>query len=196
MERMSQGILDFICRNMTVDDETAEIYKYGIEITLSSIINLLLIIISSLLLGDLLGGLIFMLLFILLRSYTGGYHAETYLRCNTAFVITFIITFISARLMNSVKLDIIFISALLILSYIPILILSPVKNRHKVLSEEKRKRSRIISAVVYFGSLVIAVLLCLNNIWYGYLLSTTDISVSVLILVEVYMQKKGYHPTE
>jgi len=39
------------------------------------------------------------------------------------------------------------------------------------------------------------VLLCLHNIKYGYLLAATDIAVSVLILVEVYMQKKGYHPS-
>ena len=95
MEKISQIIVCFISRNMTIDDEEMlDVYKYGIEITLSSVLNFVLIIISSLILRDLSAGLIFMALFIFLRSYTGGYHAETYLRCNIAFVCTFFLTFV------------------------------------------------------------------------------------------------------
>lgn len=90
MEKISQYIVDFICRNMTIDDdEMIEVYKYGIEITLSSVINLLMIITGGLVLRDLPAGLIFMFCFIFLRSYTGGYHAEKYWRCNVAFYLHF-----------------------------------------------------------------------------------------------------------
>lgn len=195
MEKISQRILTFICRNMEVDEEMAEIYKYGIEVSVSSLINLFLIIFGGLLLGDLPAGLIFMTLFIFLRSYTGGYHAETYLRCNIAFVCTFFATFFVARAMSNLEHSVIVVIVLLMLSYIPIWIFSPVKNRHKYLSEEKKKRSRIISSVVYWGSVTIAMFLCLNNVWYGYVLATTDVSISLLILLEVFMQKKGYHPS-
>lgn len=194
MNKISQKILDFICRNMTVDEEMAEIYKYGIEVSVSSLINLMLIIFSGLLLGDLPAGLIFMTLFIFLRSYTGGYHAETYLRCNIVFVCTFLAVLFAARGISKLEYGMIISFALLLLSYIPIWIFAPVKNRHKYLSEEKKKRSRIISAVVYMVSAATAVLLCLNNIWYGYVLTATDVSISLLILLEVFMQKRGYHP--
>lgn len=195
MERISQSIVDFISRNMIVDDEEMlDVYKYGIEITLSSVLNFVLIIISSLILRDITAGAVFMVLFIFLRSYTGGYHAETCLRCNIAFVCTFFITYFIAKLFEYIDSDI-SIFAITAISYIPIWIFSPVKNRHKVLNEKKQKRSRIISTVIYFLSLIMIVLLCLHNIKYGYLLAATDIAVSVLILVEVYMQKKGYHPS-
>lgn len=195
MERISQSIVDFISRNMIVDDEEMlDVYKYGIEITLSSVLNFVLIIISSLILRDITAGAVFMVLFIFLRSYTGGYHAETYLRCNIAFVCTFFITYFIAKLFEYIDSDI-SIFAITAISYIPIWIFSPVKNRHKVLNEKKQKRSRIISTVIFFLSLIMIVLLCLHNIKYGYLLAATDIAVSVLILVEVYMQKKGYHPS-
>lgn len=193
MERISQSIVDFISRNMIVDDEEMlDVYKYGIEITLSSVLNFVLIIISSLILRDITAGAVFMVLFIFLRSYTGGYHAETYLRCNIAFVCTFFITYFLAKLFEYIDSDI-SIFAITAISYIPIWIFSPVKNRHKVLNEKKQKRSRIISTVIYFLSLIMIVLLCLHNIKYSYLLAATDIAVSVLILVEVFMQKKGYH---
>lgn len=195
MEKISQRILAFICRNMEVDEEMAEIYKYGIEISVSSLINLFLIIFGGLLLGDLPAGFVFMTLFIFLRSYTGGYHAETYFRCNIAFVCTFFATIFVARAIRNLEYSVIVVIVLLVLSYIPIWIFSPVKNRHKYLSEEKKNHSRIISSVVYWGSVAIAMILCLNNVWYGYVLVATDVSISLLILLEVFMQEKGYHPS-
>ena len=195
MEKLSQSIVGFICRNMQVDDEMAEVYKYGIEILISSLINFLLIFISSMILGDLIAGIVFMTLFILLRSYTGGYHAETYLRCNIAFICTYLATYGAAQVISDIKHNIVLTAALLVLAYIPIWIFAPVKNRHKYLSEEKRRFSRFISTAVYFLSALIAMMLCLNNIWYGYLVAVTDISISLLVMVEVFMQKKGYHPS-
>lgn len=195
MEKISQGILSFICRNMQVDDEMAEVYKYGIEILISSLINFLLILMSSLILGDLIAGIVFMTLFILLRSYTGGYHAETYLRCNIAFICTYLATYVAAQAVSNMEHSIILTGALLVLAYIPIWIFAPVKNRHKYLSEEKIHYSRVISAIVYFSSALISMILCLNDMWYGYLLAVTDISISLLVMVEVFMQKRGYHPS-
>ena len=195
IEKISQSVVAFICRNMQVDDEMAEVYKYGIEIIVSSLINFLLILISSLILGDLLAGIVFMTLFVLLRSYTGGYHAETYLRCNIAFICTYLATYVIAQAISVVEHNIVITGVALVLAYIPIWIFAPVKNRHKYLSEGKIRFSRVVSAVVYFLSTVIAMILCINNIWYGYLLAITDISISLLVMVEVFMQKKGYHPS-
>lgn len=195
MDRLSQSIVTFICRNMQVDDEMAEVYKYGIEIFVSSLVNFLLIVISSLILSDLLAGIVFMTLFILLRSYTGGYHAETYLRCNIAFICTYLATYVIAQAISVMEHNIVITGAVLVLAYIPIWIFAPVKNRHKYLSEEKIRFSRVVSAVVYFLSALVAMILCLNNVWYGYLLALTDISISLLVMVEVFMQKKGYHPS-
>lgn len=195
IEKISQSVVAFICRNMQVDDEMAEVYKYGIEIIVSSLINFLLILISSLILGDLLAGIVFMTLFVLLRSYTGGYHAETYLRCNIAFICTYLATYVIAQAISVVEHNIVITVVALVLAYIPIWIFAPVKNRHKYLSEEKICFSRVVSAIVYFLSTLIAMILCINNIWYGYLLAITDISISLLVMVEVFMQKKGYHPS-
>ena len=194
MEKLSQRIVRFISRNMTIDDEEMlDVYKYGIEITLSSVMNFVMIIISSLILHDLTAGLIFMSLFIFLRSYTGGYHAETYLRCNIAFVCTFFLTFFIGRFLYFFNYGIYVAGIMLVLSYVPIWIFSPVKNRHKFLSAEKITKSRIISSVVYLLSSIFTVILCLSGIWYGYLLVATDSAIAVLILIEIYMQKKGYH---
>ncbi len=197
MEKISQSITDFICRNLNIYDENmAEIYKYGIEITLSSLINLLIIIICSLLMGDPAAGILFMLVFIFLRSYTGGYHAEAYWRCNVTFAVTYILTFAAAKLLEYLNVSSYAEIFIFILAFIPVLKFAPVRNRHKKLTEEKIKQSRKIAFAVYAFFSALSVFLCSIDIRYGYMLLTTVLSVSVLIIVEVFMQHRGYHASD
>lgn len=197
MEKISKSIVKFISRNISVDDEEMlDVYKYGIEITLSSLINFVMIIVCSLLLGNLAAGLIFMFCFILLRSYTGGYHAEEYWRCNVAFVFIFILTYFVSRLFDYVDLNIYVVVTIQLVGIVPIIKFAPVKNRHKTLSENKRKKSRVISLILYGLFSALSIVLCKFKIGYGYMILATTLSISVLILVEVFMQKKGYHISE
>lgn len=197
MEKISQDIVDFICQNLAIDDEDmVEVYKYGTEITLSSLINLVMIMICSLLLRDLIAGALFMISFIFLRSYTGGYHAEAYWRCNVTFVITYILTFMAAKAFEYSNINSLTELIILILAFIPVMKYAPVKNRHKKLTENKIKQSRKIAFAVYELLSVLSIILCSFNIWHGYMILTTILSVSILIIVEVFMQYKGYHIAE
>lgn len=90
---VSSRILNFLLHNLDIHPEMKEAYQYGIEITISSILNIVLILVCSLIVGDILAGITYLFIFIFLRSFTGGYHATTYFRCNATFVVTFIITF-------------------------------------------------------------------------------------------------------
>lgn len=194
MERISQCIVNFIRRNMPVEDEEMlDVYKYGIEITLSSLLNLAMIIVCSLLLGDFAAGLIFMACFVLLRSYTGGYHAETYWRCNVVFVCTFILTYYAGRVLNLINTNIYAAAGIMLPGIFPIIKFAPVKNRHKILSESKRKKSKAVSLVLFVWFLILSLLMIAFDIWYGYLILSTTSAVSVMIIIEIFMQSKGYH---
>ena len=84
-------ILDFLKFSEAIecDENNLDIYKYGIEITLSTILNILIILILSLIYGSFFTGIIFLLVFIPLRKFTGGYHADTYMKCNIVFAILY-----------------------------------------------------------------------------------------------------------
>lgn len=197
MEKISKSIVKFISNNIAIDDEEMlDVYKYGIEITLSSLINLVMIIVCSLLLKNLAAGFIFMFCFIFLRSYTGGYHAEAYWRCNVAFVFTFILTYFVGRLFDYINLNIYAVVTIQLIGIVPLIKFAPVKNRHKILSEIKKKKSKVISLILYGLFSALSIVLCKFNMGYGYIISATTLSISVLILVEVFMQKKGYHISE
>ncbi|MEG0615207.1 MAG: accessory gene regulator B family protein [Oscillospiraceae bacterium] len=191
---ISDKILKFICSNSTIDDEMRDVYHYGIEITLSSILNFALIIVASLLLKDFLSGITFLLCFIPLRLYCGGYHAGTYFKCNTIFLLTYIVVhFASIFLSDFFQAHIVIAVVVLLAGFLPILFFSPVKNSHKKLSEKTAKKSRVLSIIIYILIALISLYLCGSGLIYGSILVITLTAVSVMILVEIFLQRRGYH---
>lgn len=188
---LSLKITSFLENNMRIEPDMVDIYRYGIEVTLSSLLNIILVVIAGVLTNDILASITFLCVFILLRSFTGGYHATTYMRCNTIMVLTFLsVKAISIFLFHQslcIKLILLFVFLL------PVIVLAPVKNIHKVLSEQKRKSNRIFAIVTYITFAIISVVVIYNKLIYGSIIIATLISVSVMILIEIFMQRRGYH---
>lgn len=197
IEAISHKILNFIIMHSDIDEDMSDIYKYGIEITISSILNFALIFIASAIIGDFLSGVVFLATFILLRSYCGGYHADTYFKCNTVFVFTYIlIILISRASISYISFNLSIWGAILLLSFVPILLYSPVKNIHKVLTESQCKRCRLISIVVYFMLSLISLFLIGIRNNYGCIIIITLAAVSVMILIEVHKKRRENHADE
>lgn len=78
----------------TIKTEEKEIYIYGVQLIISSIINFLICIITSLLFGELLNGLIFFVAFSSLRKFTGGFHSRSFLICNIVFTMIVLYEFL------------------------------------------------------------------------------------------------------
>lgn len=75
---IAQKTADIFCRQNVADEEKKEIYIYGIELLVSSLIGAVLILGISIGIGKIWSGVVFLSVFILVRQYTGGYHADTY----------------------------------------------------------------------------------------------------------------------
>lgn len=193
IKHISNKILNFIYRNCSLSDDMKEVYQYGIETIISSLLNIALIAVISLLVQDFISGIVYLIFFIPLRIYSGGYHATSYFRCNTAFVITFVLVFLIGTSLSTVfKNHIQIAEVILLLSFIPVLIFSPVKNKHKKLSDSTAKKCRIISIILYIVLALASIFFCSME-FYGSIMVMTLVSVSVMILVEIFMQRRGYH---
>ncbi|MBD9047359.1 MAG: hypothetical protein EGR46_00205 [Ruminococcus sp.] len=75
---------------------------YGVQLIISSIINFLICIITSLLFGELLNGLIFFVAFSSLRKFTGGFHSRSFLICNIVFTMIVVVALISNMLIGAI----------------------------------------------------------------------------------------------
>lgn len=171
-----------------------DIYRYGIELLVSTLINLALITIIGILINDIACSLVFLLGFIPIRSFCGGYHAKSYLKCNIVFSLSFVICCLCSNLMifAFTKNYLLIIEiALIALSFPSILIFAPVKNANKIVSSNEAKKYKKISIIIFFCISGIGLITTYFGIKYGILLIVTLLLVSIMILIEIFEQRRG-----
>ena len=190
---LSTKILSFISNFMQIESDMKSIYQYGLEITISSVLNVMLVLMCSLVVGDIFTGIIYLFIFIFLRSFTGGYHATTYFRCNLTMMATFFITFIEYKIITDYTYPIYICEVISLLNLIPIVIFSPVKNKHKPLNDLQIERSNKLSFIIASVLSVIGLVMYTMEIWIGAMIIMTITTVASLMIVEVIMQRRGYH---
>lgn len=190
---ISAKTLTFISKLMEIPPEAKAAYQYGIEIMISSIFNIALVTLCSLALGDILSGITYLFVFIFLRTYTGGYHATTYLRCNITMVVTYIITFVLYKIITYYAIPLFVCETIALVDLIPIIICAPVPNKHKPLTDTQGNRSHKLSILIASILSLIGLILYTLEIPIGVMIIMTVTMVSVLIIIEIFMQRRGYH---
>lgn len=193
IQRIAVKVTEFIFKNDKLDSGLFEVYKYGVEITISTLLNVILIITASIAVSDLISGVVFLAVFISLRSFVGGYHAKTYFMCNALFLLTYLVvyyinstasTLIDGELLSRI------LTVLILLGIIPIISFAPVKNPNKPLSEKHIRVSRTIGIVIFILLSIMGLALYYGNIRYGSFTIITLTSVSVLILIEIIKTRR------
>lgn len=119
--------------------------------------------------------LVALLFFCLMRVFTGGYHAKTYWGC---FIVSLVIFGIIIIIGKNVMLNITAIIVILIISFILVVIFSPVDNINKrIKSNERRVKLKYLS-------IIITLFLCgLSYILPGEFLTTGVISIFAAVLM-------------
>lgn len=191
IKRIAKRIYNFMSRHINADPELKDVYTYGIEITISTALNVCLVMLAAVLLRSPLSGLCHLGCIIILRSFCGGYHANSYFKCNCLMVIFFIISYFGGKLLMYFNLtNIKLLSILLMLAFLPIYAFAPVKNKHKVLSESKAKMCRILSIIIYIILSLLGLYLSYFGYLYGSIIIVTLIIISGSVLVEIYLQRR------
>lgn len=159
--KFSKRLTIWLVKKKVASIDDIELYQYGIN----RFLNTTLVYVTTFALGIIFDqffqSIIFLISFIKLRSYSGGFHANSSIKC---YFLT-IITVISSLLVNRfVSLDRFIWFGLLIVFGIIILQLSPIGTSNKPLDDIERiiyKRKTII--VWCFECLVAVFFLLVNN---------------------------------
>lgn len=159
--KLSRRIGDNLVRSDVVKAEDAEIYIYGINQILVSVVNVLSALIIGLIFGVFLEIAVFMAAYIPLRSFAGGFHAKTPLRCYIFSVIMLIVVSIGLKYL-SIAAWVYY--ADLAVSFVIVLVLSPVEDRNKPLDELEYKVYKKRAAIIAVVELVISGLLKLTGL--------------------------------
>lgn len=151
ISEVSKRTAGFLSKNMIIETEYEEVYVYGIEILLSTILNFIVAFIIALISHEFVACLINLIAFVTIRIYAGGYHADTHLGCMTTLVgvlliFIFVIKLVSLKLMMMLSPIMLIISAIIIFKY------APVEHPNKPLSDKKKlklRRKALISLLIW-----------------------------------------------
>ncbi len=191
-EVLSERVTDWLLMNEAFPREDKEIYRYGIQQGMIALLNLGTTMIIGMVFGKLLESILFMVAYIPLRSYAGGYHAKTAVRCYF-----FSIVMMSAVLwvMSYVTYSGLICGCLTAISGSVIWILVPVEDRNKPLDDLEKEvyRKRARGIVLAESILSLLAILC-NGKRLG-MCMTLVLCVMMLMLLlgkrkNVYMRKR------
>ena len=169
-----------------IEKDEADIYQYGLEIFMDGVLETLLLVVLGILWGRFWQSICFIVSFTVLRSFTGGYHAATKVRCAGATVGLYILNLTAAGELNS------HFTAVLLLAAVGTGIIwwiAPVPHANKPLDGEQvvmnRKKSRFISMCYLLGVFVSKSVLA----EVGDIVAMTLFETAILILIQKGVRK-------
>lgn len=151
----AQKITDRLCRQDIIEDTDKELYVYGFNMLLTVSLNIISTIIIGLLFGMVFESIAFLVAYIPLRSYAGGYHARTPLRCYIISLLLIVLILLTLRLIRESVL------ALFVLSTIGTIIcvtMSPVEDVNKPLDEAEIKVYRKKAMIILAAEIIILII--------------------------------------
>ena len=156
LTRLAGKIGNDLVHSSVIKEEEAEIYIYGINQILVSVLNVSSALIIGLIFGVFFEITVFMAAYIPLRSFAGGYHAKTPLRCYIFSVIMLIVVSIGMKYLYMTEWV---YYVVLAAAASVVLILSPVEDRNKPLDETEHKVYKRRTVLIMTVELFIALLL-------------------------------------
>lgn len=203
IEFLTKKVLNYLVFKEVIDYKNEDViafYKYGIEITISSLLNIIIIFSISIICNSVLEGIIFLSVFIPTRQFTGGFHADTYLKCNITFgTCYFTILTLSKLAIKYQSYTTSYISIfILVLEMIFIVFYCPIKNRHKEISEKNLIIKYKILGLTFFFIFGITglYLISINYLLYGCEILITLNSIIVLGIAGIIKERSNKNETK
>ncbi len=163
IRNFSFRIVDTLKNYRIIKEEDQDIYQYGMELLISTLINLVLIITIGLIFGKLPQTILFLLEYCFVKRYAGGYHATTHARCILTFSILYTVMLLGFHVFQVYRVNLsIFVTCMI--SILSVLILAPVEDKNKPLEQEEIKLYSLRSKQILLFGVVFNILL---YIWIG-----------------------------
>ena len=192
-EVLSERVTDWLLENEAFPREDKEIYRYGIQQGMIALLNLGTTMVIGVVFGELLESILFMAAYIPLRSFAGGYHAKTAVRC---YFFSIVMMGAVLWVMRYATCSGLICGCLTAISGSVIWFLVPVEDRNKPLDDvEKvvyRKRAR--GMVLAESILLLFAILC-NGERLGMCITLVLCVLALMLLLgkwkNAYLRKEG-----
>ncbi|MGP1433628.1 MAG: accessory gene regulator ArgB-like protein [Peptoanaerobacter stomatis] len=181
MEALSEKIITNIIKSGESIEDCREVYVYGLTQLFRTLLNLFTTVIIGFCMGMLSESIVFVICLMLIRSYSGGYHSDSPIRCYLISVIAVIMA------LGSIKLSVWneYSSVLvMVISNGILLLYAPIGHRNKPLEDievlvyKRRLKWILLALTVTFMMFVLV-----NWITLSYVVSSAVLLSAVMLLV-------------
>lgn len=184
--KLSQIIADFLIRQKIVPEEQRGIYEYDFELSISSVIGIIIVLAIGLISGKFWESVVFYIVFCFTRLFTGGYHAPNHLLCKVIFTVTLLLVLAADRLLSGIESYYWFI--LHFYSLVIVCQFAPIENPNKELSERQKVRCKITAIIAMAVWLAVMFLFRSLNSELDHIVALTLFCVSNLMLLGFYYE--------
>lgn len=189
---LAQYITGILCKNSIIDSKILDVYIYGFEIIISGLISIFIGLALGFIFAQIPEIIIFLVVFILMRKYCGGYHADTYFKCNSVFIINIAIIMMILKINFNYSIYFHFIIELIcMITYIT---LAPIENKYKPLTYEEKKKYRVTAIIISLIFICISSVAYFNFFKFSIVIDMALISVAISMIIE--RLKKGRDENE
>ena len=184
--KLSLIVCNRLLKNDVITEDMKDIYVYGFDLLFSFLISTSIIITIGLITGHALQTFLFLITFILVRRYTGGYHANTYLKCQI-YTVTFYLLVTGLSLYVNIFHYIFVILELI--GVLIILIWGPIDNPHKPLTKTEKKKHKITGLILFSLVWIAGITIKLYNNILGNTLFYTLALIIILMIVPLFERR-------
>lgn len=187
LENIASCLTDHLYHHCSLDPAKKAIYKYGFQLSLSTVASMCSIVLLGAVLGNISSALLFLGIFFFLRLFTGGYHAPTYARCflltNTVYLAVYGLSqgLVHFRLFF-------FLPVIALASCVTIIILAPIQNKNHPMSEATYAKNRKVAIGLVILETSLLVILYLWKFLHPHItvpiMSLTAVAVMMLITLK------------
>ncbi len=186
--KLCRIIVDFFIREKIVPEEQRDIYEYGFELSISSVIGILIVLAIGLVSGKFWESVVFYIVFCFTRLFTGGFHAPSYLLCKLVFAGVLVAVLLINWLFHGIEDYYWFV--LYLYSLIIVCQFAPVDNPNKRLDRREKIRCKIISIIEMVVWLAVMLLFMSFNSELYHTVALTLFFVANLMLLGIHYERR------
>ncbi len=186
---LAKRIAYFLIKKGWGKEEECEIYQYGCEVIISVLVDILLVAVCGLLFHMTGKAFLFYAIFLVLRRYCGGFHAETYLVCNSVFTGIMLIALLGISYSSMIPIPCMAIVA--VISFLIVIRYSPIVHKNKPLTEKEILLYRRVSIAISGLFLIMVFLIPMFNKEIAAIIMLAMLATTGTMIVSVIQRKEG-----
>lgn len=157
INKLSNHIINIMLNSNLILEDQVEIYFYGVQMLISTFINIIISLLLGWKFGYIQGTLVFLLFFCILRSNVGGFHCNTHKKCIFCFTLIYTLTLSIHRFLIILPHKYYLMTSLLCVTLI--YILAPVEDPNRPIKNNEfiifKTRIKKVIFIELFCSLIL-----------------------------------------